>query len=61
MTPGRSVAAGQRLDVLDQRVAGIDVDAGVLVGQGRPVVASLLSFGASGFKPGSFVLDQVAC
>ena len=32
-------AAGQGLDVLDQRVARIDIDAGVLVGQGWPVVA----------------------
>ena len=36
----RSVgAARERLDALDQRVAGVDVDAGFLVGQGRPIVA----------------------
>ena len=38
-------AAGQGLDVLDQRIACIDVDAGVLVGQGRPVVALVPSEG----------------
>ena len=33
--------AGQRLDGLDQGVAGIDVDAGLAVGYGRAVVAAL--------------------
>ena len=50
-------APGERLDVLDQGVAGIDVDARFLVGQGRLVVAGVPS-GASGFKPGSFVLER---
>ena len=39
MTPAPVRAAGQRLDVLDQGIARVDVDAGVLIGEGRPVMA----------------------
>ncbi len=35
MVPGRSVALRQRLDRIDQRVAGLDVHAGGAIGQGR--------------------------
>jgi hypothetical protein len=33
-TPSRMVFLGQRLDALDQRVARVDVDTGVFVGEG---------------------------
>ena len=37
---------GQRLDMLDQGVAGIDVDTSILVGQGGPVVAGVVGLQA---------------
>ena len=46
---------GQRLDGLDQGVAGIDVDAGIAVGDGRAVVPAAwhgnLACGAPNFRP----------
>ena len=46
---------GQRLDGLHQRVAGIDVDAGIAVGDGGAVVPAVwhggLARGAPNFRP----------
>ena len=55
-TSGRMRALRERLDALDQRVAGVDVDAGVLVREGRCVHAGGWT-GPGERRPIEFALD----